>query len=163
MISLRISSLLLSILFILPDKMNPSSKQKPIVEPSVCGPGYVAISSKPSSVPTGFRVEKGKTYYYHTTGKWQDSQRLDPCDANGFRLVYLAPFFFLKAYKCAPWFCLIGEVNGKRFRMGASGSFIAPESGELSCFANDAKNHRENNYGNICLKVQENPFEAGSE
>jgi hypothetical protein len=158
MISLRIVSLLFSILFFIPAKMNTPSKEKPIVAASVCGPGYVSIPSKPASVPTGFMLEKGKTYYYRTSGQWQDSRRLDPCDGNGFRLVYLAPFFFMKSYKCAPWFCLIGEVNGKRFRMGASGSFVASESGELCCFANDAKKHRETNYGNICLKVQENPF-----
>lgn len=122
---------------------------------SSCGPGYVRIDSEPASVATGFMLEAGKHYSFKTTGKWEDSDKLAPCDADGYEKWYLYAFFFLRTFKTAPWFCLIGIVDGKQFRMGAEGNFVSERSGELFCFANDAPFKRRNNYGWICLKVWE--------
>lgn len=123
-----------------------------------CENGYLKIYAKPALNPTGIRLEKGKKYYFKTSGKWQDSEKLPPCDGDGFDRWYLYPVFYLRTYKTAPWFCLIGEVDGELIRMGKEGSFTAPKSGMLGCFANDAPKHRDNNIGHICLKVQEEPF-----
>lgn len=123
-----------------------------------CENGYIKIYAKPPLNPTGIRIEKGKKYFFKTTGKWQDSKKIPACDGDGFDRWYLYPAFFLRTYKTASWFCLIGEVNGTLIKMGKEGSFIAEESGMLFCFANDAFFMRGNNIGHICLKVQEEPF-----
>lgn len=127
---------------------------------SDCTEGYKPVYAKPDDNPAGIVLEKGKRYYFRTTGTWQDSERVEKCDADGYCKWYLTVLgtFLLRSVISAPWFCLIGKVNGKKFRMGKAGDFIAKESGPLSCFANDVSFMRGNNLGNICLQIQDKPF-----
>lgn len=121
-----------------------------------CPGGYAKIDAKCKANATGFTLEQGKTYYFVAEGKWLDAGI--ECDADGYEKKHLNPLRWARRINEAHWFQLIGEVNGATVLLGKQGSFGAPASGELICYANDAPLMRWNNKGAICLKVQEFPI-----
>ena len=116
----------------------------------------VTINAKSKKNATGILLEKGKTYYYTAEGKWLDAGI--ETDADGFERKHLNPLRWTRRVREAKWFQLVGEVNGTIILLGKQGSFVAPASGELTCFANDTSFMRWNNSGEVKLRVQTEPF-----
>jgi hypothetical protein len=103
---------------------------------------------------TGIDVVAGLTYSYEANGTWKDSTI--ECDANGFSRFFMDRFSFLKRTPSARWFQLVTS-NDKQSAytvvLGTSGRFIAPASGRLWVYANDASFAYGNNSGTIDFVV----------
>lgn len=103
---------------------------------------------------TGFHVEKDKRYRYAAVGAWKDASVL--CDADGWSSA-TCDLLLGWGKRCheARWFQLVGSVDGQSppIVMGSSGTFIAPASGELHCYANDGRWAYANNTGAVALTV----------
>jgi hypothetical protein len=63
---------------------------------------------------------------------------------------------FAKRERGQPLFKLIGAVEKKRpyIVLGTKGSFVAPATGELFCFANDVPGYYSNNSGSVTLRIE---------
>lgn len=109
---------------------------------------------------SGIYVEKSARYDLRVAPSgqtWSDGKLFPQvCTAEGFSNWLLAPFVFLKRHRPSKWFCLIGCINKQQesfFEIGETKTYLATESGELLCFANDAPNHYKNNNGSLVLKI----------
>lgn len=103
---------------------------------------------------TGFHVEKDKRYRYAAVGTWKDASIL--CNADGWSSELCDAFLgWAKRCREADWFQLVGSVDrlSPPILMGCSGTFIAPATGELYCYANDGYWAYANNSGSITLTV----------
>jgi hypothetical protein len=102
---------------------------------------------------TGFDLIKGSQYSYIANGCWTDW--IIKCDANGYSFFLLDIVSSPKRSPSAKWFQLIGVVNKNALiELGSKGTFIAPETGRLWAYANDADSAYHNNSGSIELKVE---------
>lgn len=103
---------------------------------------------------TQMDVAAGDLIEISAEGRWTDST-IDT-DADGFRRWYLWALGWMKRVPAARWFELIAVV-GKRarpcHRIGRHGSFVAPASGRLYLFANDASFKYGNNHGQVTATV----------
>jgi hypothetical protein len=103
---------------------------------------------------TGFRIVKGKRYRFAASGRWKDASI--ECDANGYDIPELAPFRWLRRYRSADWFKLIGTIDGHdAFPIGTASTWTARRGGELWCYANDVWFKYGNNSGSVELTVHE--------
>jgi hypothetical protein len=108
--------------------------------------------------PTGIILEKGRGYSFEAQGEWRDGSNL--CDANGWvpqwNKLVLNLVELSKRQRGQPLFKLIGAVekNSPYIPLGVKGSFIAPASGQLFCFANDVPGFYGNNFGTLKLRIQ---------
>ncbi len=111
---------------------------------------------------TEILFEKGCRYTIYADPPeqtWVDGKIFSQtCKANGFSNVFLNVFSYLKRFRNAKWFCMIGSIDTDEntlFKIGLKiDNYSAPKSGILQCFANDAKKHYGNNSGNINLIVK---------
>jgi len=111
---------------------------------------------------TNIELKKGNTYSISVDPKdqkWTDGKWIkEVCNAEGFSHRILDIFSFLKRYKSAKWFCLIGCIDKSPedfFKIGIIKENYTPtKTGILNCFANDAKGHYKNNSGSISIKVK---------
>jgi hypothetical protein len=94
-------------------------------------------------------VRQGTSYNFIASGTWLD-WRIET-DANGYERPWLKPFTALRRVPEAPWFALVGVIDKDKstaFIIGREHlNWIAPRSGELSCFANDIFGMYWNNRG----------------
>lgn len=103
---------------------------------------------------TQIDVVEGLTYHYVADGKWTDWSRV--CDADGYSETKLDLLSFLKRCRSAQWFQLVAAVDQKLSHtivLGRSGQFIAPRSGRLWAYANDAAFMYWNNQGSLALTI----------
>lgn len=107
---------------------------------------------------TGFDLIQGRSYQYEAVGHWKDWY-ID-CDADGYSRWFTGPLGWAKRVFGARWFQLIGAVEQDPSRviiLGTRGKFIAPHSGRLWAFANDAWVAYGNNSGSLELTIVERP------
>ncbi|MEM9807094.1 MAG: hypothetical protein AAF959_17650 [Cyanobacteria bacterium P01_D01_bin.56] len=103
--------------------------------------------------------ERGKTYQIEIVDviQWDDNgiREIDPIE--GFDRWYLSLFRFVRRYRVAPLFMLIGAIgkNSKHFFPISQSplKYTATETGDFFCFANDAPFAYGNNKGRLTLKV----------
>jgi hypothetical protein len=103
---------------------------------------------------TQIDVVAGLTYEYGADGYWTDWTR--ECDADGYSDPKLDMFSVLKRCRAALWFQLVAAVDQKPHHtivLGCSGQFIAPASGRLWAYANDATFAYWNNKGSLALTI----------
>ena len=116
------------------------------------------IDSRQYWNPTGISLEQGKRYAFEAQGEWLDASIR--CDADGWtpqwNPVLMMLTEFAKREKGQPLFKLMGAVEKKRpyLVLGTKGSFVAPATGELFCFANDVPGYYANNSGSVKLQIQ---------
>lgn len=105
-------------------------------------------------------LEGGTRYYLRATGNWLDWH--NDSDANGYDRSYMNWAKGILRFRApgATWFTLIGSIDRSResrFVIGDgsrwSGGWVAPKSGRLSCFANDAPGFYFNNKGCLTLEI----------
>lgn len=99
-------------------------------------------------------VIEGLTYRYIADGHWSDWSRT--CNADGYSDTMLDLWGFLKRCRSAQWFQLVAVVDQKPNKtvvLGCSGQFIAPASGRLWAYANDATFAYWNNKGSLNLTI----------
>jgi len=102
----------------------------------------------------------GERYFFRATGSWTDWTQVH--DANGTPVpkLRLVERFLRCRSANATWFTLVGAIDkrpesffpigdGQRWPSG----WVAPSSGRLYCFANDARPMYFNNHGAITLEV----------
>jgi hypothetical protein len=113
---------------------------------------------------TGIILEKGNIYDLEVipdTQEWIDGyggRYPQVCTANGFSHWFLNLFSFLKRSRKNQWFALMGSIDREEigaFKIGTKypEGYKADKTGELTCFANDAKGHYKNNKGIIKLTI----------
>jgi hypothetical protein len=116
------------------------------------------IDSREYWNPTGIILEQGKRYAFEAQGEWHDAAVR--CDADGWtprwNRVLMMLTDFAKRESGQPLFKLMGAVEKKRpyIVLGTKGSFVAPVTGELFCFANDVPGYYANNSGSVKLQIQ---------
>jgi hypothetical protein len=113
------------------------------------------IDARPHWNKTGFQVTAGKTYQFHTSGTWCDAG--NKCDAKGYEKPSLARWVWLRRVRGAPWFALIGTVEGRDEFVIDEKPWTAARSGELWCYANDVWFMYWNNRGSVTLEMEELP------
>jgi hypothetical protein len=124
-----------------------------------CGANRRRIDAQEEWNDTGWDVVLGHTYRFTASGTWCDSSI--QTDADGFDRWYLWLFRSRRRSPSERWFRLIGMVDREvPITLGASGTFQAPASGRLYCFANDWPSKRGNNRGSVCLYIE--PIGGGS-
>ncbi len=105
---------------------------------------------------------KGAKYSIQVDPKgqtWVDGNGIirNEVTAKGYSKAYLRPFAFLKRYKGANWFALIGaikDVKSSRFYIGEERpTYTAKANGELICYANDAWARYGNNSGELEVRI----------
>lgn len=109
------------------------------------------IDSRIKSNATGIHVEQGYTYRYAAVGIWHDAWI--QCDADGWNQWWAIPLSPFKRCRDADWFQLVADVGDATVPLGTCGTFVAPASGELRCYANDGDCAYANNRGSITLTV----------
>src|SRR5687768_140660 len=132
----------------------------PPIEPTT--PRSATIRARRDWNSTGITVMAGHTYQLEATGKWTDL--IITRDANGYATDE-APFLSRaslrkhEARRRMPhenWFVLVGGIDRDHtttFRIGTGCVYVAPRTGELTCFANDDPSFYWNNWGSIELMV----------
>lgn len=105
---------------------------------------------------TGLLLECGVRYRFEVVScsGWRDGDI--ETDPDGYSSAKLLPFIWLRRHPFAPWMKLIGSVGTtvtNYFPIGNGCTKVAPASGELYCFANDASFRYKNNDGRLTLKV----------
>ena len=114
------------------------------------------INSEDKWNDTGFKLVAGRRYRFTATGRWTDWFK--ECDADGFSNFLMSLSNWSKRVRSAPWFRLIGAVDkdlDEPIILGTRGEFIAPRSGTLWAFANDAGFAYGNNKGCVELTIEE--------
>jgi hypothetical protein len=114
----------------------------------------ISINSRLKWNDTRIDVIAGLTYEYGADGQWTDWTRI--CDADGYSDPKLDLLSFLKRCRSAQWFQLVAAVDQKASQsivLGCSGQFIAPASGRLWAYANDAAFAYWNNNGSVALTI----------
>lgn len=112
----------------------------------------VTIRARERWNDTGIDLVAGATYRLVATGRWRDW--FIDTDADGFTRWYLRPF--RRRVPGERWFKLIGCVGqdeSRCFAIGKASTLVAPASGRLYCFANDAPSAYWNNEGELTLTV----------
>lgn len=113
-----------------------------------------SINSRLKWNDTRLDVVEGLTYHYESDGRWIDWLR--ECNADGYSDPTLDLLSFLKRCRSAQWFQLVAAVDQKASQsivLGRSGQFIAPASGRLWAYANDAAFAYWNNKGSVALTI----------
>lgn len=103
---------------------------------------------------TRFDVVEGRTYHYVAEGTWTDWKK--ECNAAGYSDPFLDRFSFLKRCRAALWFQLVVAVDqnpSHTLPLLCHGHFIAPASGRLWAYANDAALAYWNNTGSLTLTI----------
>ncbi|MBD2655418.1 hypothetical protein H6G45_18430 [Synechocystis sp. FACHB-383] len=119
------------------------------------------INSRYKWNDTKVDVVEGLSYSYEANGTWKDWTI--KCDANGYFRFYLALFCFLKRTRSARWFQLVASIDKQSTHtivLGISGHFVAPTTGRLWAYANDAPCAYGNNTGSIDLIIK--PIKNGN-
>ena len=114
------------------------------------------IFSKAKWNNTTIKLIEGRRYRYQAIGRWKDWYI--ECDADGYTNFFMNLFKWLKRVPKAKWFQLIGAVDqdlSQPILLGKGGTFIAPGSGILWAFANDAEFAYGNNSGSLELQIDE--------
>ncbi|WP_160107930.1 hypothetical protein [Pseudomonas izuensis] len=109
---------------------------------------------------TSVEITAAERYFFRASGSWTDWTQVH--DPNGSPMANLRLFErFIRCKEAdATWFTLVGTIDkdpasffaigdGRRWPTG----WIAPASGRLFCFANDARLMYFNNRGAITLEV----------
>ena len=111
---------------------------------------------------TGIELKEECTYTLYADPPdqiWVDGAKWPQrCTAEGYNHVVLDMLSFLKRFRRAKWFCLIGAIDkdeSTQFKIGIKLENYRPEkSGTLCCFANDARKHYFNNTGSMNIKIR---------
>jgi hypothetical protein len=120
------------------------------------------IDARERWTPTGLTLKAGSTYELSATGAWSDGG-ID-CGPSGFfsvgqgclRACVLRPTERLRVLPAAPWFALIGALDGDpstAFEIGAGTTYTPARDGMLTCCANDVPWMRWNNRGYVDVTV----------
>ena len=87
---------------------------------------------------------------------WIDGDVTETNGAEGYELPALKPFKKLARLDSAGWMALVGSVDRTDFfRIGKSNTFTPKQSGEFSCFANDAIFKYGNNKGRLTVAIKQ--------
>ena len=110
-------------------------------------------------VETGLRVEKGRAYRvepvdFSTVNDWglevRDLEGWPP----GVLRVLATPIFWTRRRACEPWFAVIATVDRRHpVRLRADRAYVAPATGKLVCYFNDAPFAYWNNHGTARLRL----------
>ena len=109
--------------------------------------------------PAQILFEEGNTYRIEIVHmkQWDDGSVPQIPPTKGFNKWYLSPFWFVRRYRAAPWFMLIGAIGQNSqhlFPINQSPlDYTATATGEFFCFANDAPFAYRNNEGRLTLRV----------
>ncbi|MGE8064808.1 hypothetical protein [Pseudomonas sp. NPDC089569] len=105
-------------------------------------------------------LQAGTRYYLRATGEWLDWH--NPGDANGYDKSSMNWAKGLLRFQApqATWFTLIGSIDRQRKSLFIIGDgsrwkegWVAPQSGQLSCYANDVPGFYWNNKGTVTLEI----------
>ena len=103
-------------------------------------------------------LEKGATYRFTVTGgphDWIDGKITATNGADGYNHDALDKFKHLARFRDAGWFALIGAVDrDELFAIKRGCDYTPTQTGEFSCFANDAWGKYDNNRGRLTLSVE---------
>jgi hypothetical protein len=105
---------------------------------------------------TGIELSKGQTYHLKADGEWYDWKYNSKSCGYESRKIWLRLTEWLRRYRSANWFALIGAVGMHResyFVIGSGCEYQAERDGRLLCFANDLWLFYFNNSGCIELTV----------
>ena len=105
---------------------------------------------------TGIQLIAGQEYQFTAAGRWVDW--FIPCDAEGYpsRNWVLRVTERQRRVPGENWFVLMGALDSDRksiFKIGSGRTLVMPQSGMLTCFANDILYMYWNNKGAIQLTV----------
>lgn len=126
------------------------------------GERRVRVDTRAPWTSTGLTLDAGSAYELSASGAWSDGG-ID-CGPSGFfsvgqgclRACVLRPAERLRVLPTAPWFALVGALDGDpstAFEIGAGTIYTPPRAGMLTCCANDVPWMRWNNRGYITLTV----------
>jgi hypothetical protein len=117
----------------------------------------IIISANKQWNDTHIMMSKGETYYFESSGSWQDSSTT--CDANGYIStgLLLRLTEWLRRFPKANWFALIGAISHSEknfFEIGHKATITIEQEGLFSGFANDVSLMYGNNSGEIELTIK---------
>ena len=102
---------------------------------------------------TGFEVVAGLRYEVAVSGQWHDASHVtgpEGWPGNGV----VNWFKFLRRARHFEWAALVGSVDQRKpYIHLMPGTFVAPATGRLYCFANDAPGFYGNNHGSLKLTI----------
>ena len=118
------------------------------------------IPSRPHWIDVPLSLQGGTRCYLRASGEWLDWH--NSSTANGYDRSYMN--WAKASLRCrapgATWFTLIGSIDrdiNSQFVIGDGSllkdGWVAPKSGRLSCFANDAQLFYWNNSGSLTLEI----------
>lgn len=125
--------------------------------------GDISVSSADFWANTGFHVEKGRHYRIavkNMADVWVS--KIPVRDLGGWpsplaKILY-APLFWMRRRPFDNWFSIIATVDRRHpRRLRADRDYVAPASGELVCYFNDAPFAYANNKGTAVLSIVQSP------
>ena len=123
----------------------------------------IKICAKRKWNHTGYQLDAGVTYRFSAQGEWIDldipySADGGPSNGKLLQKLILRLTEHLRPRSKDNWFALIGAIGedeSTTFLIGSSlPIFVAPMSGELTCYANDVGWAYFNNHGAVTLTVE---------
>lgn len=105
---------------------------------------------------TGIQLLAGQRYLMTADGHWIDFFIRHKPDGDPSNSWYLRLFESKRRLPRENWFVLAGALDSNpstAFRIGLHCEYIAPATGELTCFANDVPGFYWNNCGHVTLTV----------
>jgi hypothetical protein len=122
------------------------------------GESYSAvIQAREPWVSTGVYVEAGESYALSAAGTWVDKDYESGPEGYDSRKWYMHAAEWLRRYRQAKWFALIGCVGRDRnttFVIGRGATLNAKKPGVLVCYANDVPWFYFNNKGTVTLTIR---------
>lgn len=133
--------------------INRTAPKAAMLDPS----NSVEIDSREYWNDTAIVLVANRRYLFSAEGSWDDASMR--CDADGWTPDWGEPWIRLLRFKrepMQPLFKLIGAIDKNKpyIPLGTSGTFAAPASGRLYCFANDVPFFYWNNSGKIRLQIK---------
>lgn len=123
----------------------------------------ISVPSTDLWANTGFHVEKGRHYRIAVKNMEDVRDSAIPVrDLNGWpsplaKILY-APVFWTRRRPLEPWFSVIATVDHRHpRRLRADRDYVAPASGLLVCYFNDAPFAYANNKGTAILTIAPTP------
>lgn len=111
----------------------------------------IPIEARRYNNRTGVILEAGATYELTAEGRWRDAST--ECGPDGHDDPKLKWWRWTRRSRPHLWFALIGTVASQRFLIGSKARVTIEKTGELVCFANDARVAYRNNSGAVTLTI----------
>ncbi|MDT4941029.1 MAG: hypothetical protein QOJ34_1118 [Pseudonocardiales bacterium] len=112
------------------------------------------MTARPRWNHSGVLLARGGRYRLTADGTWHDAGIAAGPDGYPSPTVLLRATEWLRRSRRSPWFALIGTIDRRQgFLVGRKTTVVAPASGELVCYANDAWLMYFNNRGAVALTV----------